>query len=155
MLFKLTEILESSIIVPPSPATPLVEKPRLPRSPRPSPLRVDTLPGQTVFNLNEVSCESSYSSPGTTPGANDPVFSLPALSSGSRHGGKHVRRNSKEGKSDSPYFFRDSETRARSSSRDSKLVPPLHLDPSMLVPQETVGSYKTSPGTVSSLTGKG
>lgn len=155
MLFKLTETLESDFLMPPPP--PPSEIPRPPRgSPRPSPLRVDTLPGQTVFTFNE-SFDSSNSTPDNTPGkgmtdTQNPFFP-PLLSNGSRHGGKHVRRNSKEGSSDSPSFFRDVETRNRSVSGESRLVPPLRLDPTVLEPVECFKSFTHSPGTGSTLAG--
>lgn len=152
ILFKLSETLESDYFAPPPPP-PLSEIPRPPLggSPRPSPLRVDTLPGHTVFTFSE-SYDSTYSTPDTTPGNGDALcFFPPQLSNGARHGGKHVRRNSKEGHSDSPSFFRDSESRNRTLSSESRLVPPLRLDSTKLEPIEGFKSFTHSPGTSSSL----
>jgi hypothetical protein len=167
ILFKLTESLDSDGILPPPPPPPPAIDIKPPRSPRPSPLRVDTLPKEsTSFSFGEVSAESAagYSTPGTTPGGSDPMLPGPLLSNGSRHGGKHVRRNSKEGQPESPHFFREAaDSRGRSAlsgaagagagAGEARLVPPLHLDPTLLVPGEGLLSFTHSPHTGSSLTG--
>ena len=152
ILFKLTETLDSDgIACPPPPPPPAEGTPPPHRSPRPSPLRVVTVPEQSVFNFNSEGGDSGYSTPDNTPGGGDPLCPFPPpLSSGSRHGGKHVRRNSKGGNADSPHFFRDS----RTGSGESPLVPPLLLDPAVLEPAEGLKSFIHSPGTGTSLSGK-